>query len=317
MIHRARHRVEEFLFLPESDKWLGFFRISVALQVTFYCLSLRKDWIDLFAITHAGVIKRDLAEAILSAESHYIPRFGWVVHWFAALGCSEQTALVIGWWSLLGAGFLLFIGLFSREAAIIAFFLHLCAVKSSSGLTYGVDNFTSIALFYLAISPLPDQWAADRWLRSVNRKQAQWLGFSRRVLQLHLCLIYFSSGITKCAGAGWWDGTSIWYALVRPPFNLLPAESLIAWQSLFPILGISVCLLETGYPVFIWLRRTRGFWLLAMIAMHLVIGLAMGLYLFAFVMITLNLAAFGFRFPPRTSAARSGAEVAAAVAASS
>jgi hypothetical protein len=261
--------------------------------VTFYCLSLQKDWIDLFAIGRAGVIKRDLAEAILSAESHWIPRFGWLVHFLTSLGCSEQTALAIGWWSLLGAAIFLLFGLFSREAAVVALFLHLCAVKSSSGLSYGVDNFTSIALFYLTISPLPDRWSADHWLRSVSLKRADWLGFSRRVLQLHLCLIYFFSGITKCAGAGWWDGTSIWYALVRPPFNVVPAERLIAWESLFPMLGISVCLLETAYPLFIWMRRTRLIWLLAVITMHLAIGLAMGLYLFAFVMVTLNLAAFG------------------------
>lgn len=295
MIDLVRRRLEKFLFVPEADTWLGFFRVSVALQVIFYCLSLRKDWVDLFAIGRAGMIKRDLAEAILSADSHYIPRFGWVVDLFVGLGFSEQTALTIGWWSLAGSGFLLVLGLFSREAAIVALFLHLCAVKSSSGLTYGVDNFTSISLFYLAISPLPDRWAADRWLRGVRPKLGEWLGFSRRVLQLHLCLIYFFSGITKCAGAGWWDGTSIWYAFVRPPFNLLPAERLIEWQSLFPILGISVCLLETGYPLFIWVRQTRTLWLLAVITMHLAIGIAMGLYLFAFVMITLNLAAFGSR----------------------
>lgn len=295
-MRRLKQRLEEFLFPPSSDTWLGFLRISVALQVIFYCFSLRKDWDDLFALARAGVIKRDLAEAILSAQSHYIPRVGWLVDWFMSLGGSEQTALAIVWWSLLCAAGLLFVGLFSREAAIAALFLHLCAVKSSSGLTYGVDNFTSIGLFYLTISPLPDRWAGDRWLRNVPGKQAHWLGFNRRVLQLHLCLIYFFSGITKCAGAGWWDGTSIWYALVRPPFNLLPPEALIAWKSLFPILGISVCLLETGYPLFIWVRKTRAFWLLAVIAMHLGIGLAMGLYLFAFVMITLNLAAFGARF---------------------
>ncbi|MGI8891164.1 MAG: hypothetical protein ACR2G0_10340 [Chthoniobacterales bacterium] len=294
-MRQLRQRCEEFLFRPDSDAWLGFLRISVALQVIFYCLSLRKDWDDLFALGHAGVIKRDLAEAILSAQSHYIPRFGWLVDLGTSLGWSESTVLAIVWWSLLGVAGLLLVGLFSREAAIAALFLHLCAVKSSSGLTYGVDNFTGIGLFYLMISPLPDRWSLDRWFRRVPGKQSEWLGFFRRVLQLHLCLIYFFSGITKCAGAGWWDGTSIWYALIRPPFNLLPPETLLAWKSLFPIAGISVCLLETGYPLFIWPRKTRGFWLLAVIAMHLGIGLAMGLYLFAFVMITLNLAAFGLQ----------------------
>ena len=295
-MRHSRQRLEEFLFLPESDTWLGFLRVGVALQVIFYCFSLHGDWNELFAINRAGVIKRDLAEAILSAQSHYIPRFGWLVDLVTCFGATEQTALAIVWWSLLCAAGLLFIGLFSRETAIAALFLHLCAVKSSSGLTYGVDNFTSIGLFYLMIAPLPDRWAADRWLRGVPGKAAQWQGFNRRILQLHLCLIYFSSGITKCVGAGWWDGTSIWYALIRPPFNLLPPEMLIPWKSLFPVLGISVCLLETGYPFFIWIPKTRAYWLLAVIAMHLAIGLAMGLYLFAFVMITLNFAAFGPEF---------------------
>ena len=295
-MRNARQRLEEFLFLPDSDTWLGFLRIGVALQVIIYCFSLRKDWNHLFSIDRAGVIKRDLAEAILSAQSHYIPRMGWLVELLTRLGGAEQTALAIVWWSLLCAAGLLLVGLCSREAAIAALFLHLCTVKSSSGLTYGVDNFTSIGLFYLMTAPLPDRWAADRWLRSVPGKHAQWQGFNRRILQLHLCLIYFFGGITKCAGAGWWDGTSIWYALIRPPFNLLPPETLIAWKSLFPILSISVFFLETGYPLFIWVRKTRAFWLIAVIAMHLAIGLAMGLYLFALVMITLNFAAFGPEF---------------------
>jgi len=190
----------------------------------------------------------------------------------------------------------LLIGLFSREAAIATLFLHLCAVKSTSGLTYGVDNFTSIGLFYIMIAPLPDRWAVDSWLRNRSRRDNHLQGFHRRILQLHLCLIYFFGGITKSAGAGWWDGTSIWYALIRPPFNLLSPETLIVWKHLFPILSISVCLLETGYPLFIWLRKTRTLWLVAVITMHLAIGLAMGLYLFALVMITLNVAAFGTEF---------------------
>jgi hypothetical protein len=70
-------------------------------------------------------------------------------------------------------------------------------------------------------------------------------------------------------------------------------ETLIAWKNLFPALSISVCLLETGYPIFIWLGKTRTFYLVAIITMHLAIGLAMGLYLFALVMITLNFAASG------------------------
>ena len=47
------------------------------------------------------------------------------------------------------------------------------------------------------------------------------------------------------------------------------------------------------YPVGIWLKRTKRFWLLSIISMHLFIGIFLGLYLFAGIMILLNLTAFG------------------------
>jgi hypothetical protein len=41
------------------------------------------------------------------------------------------------------------------------------------------------------------------------------------------------------------------------------------------------------------MKKTRFFWLVCILAMHVAIGVTMGMYLFAFVMIVLNLAAFG------------------------
>ncbi|PYJ39440.1 MAG: hypothetical protein DME84_01715 [Verrucomicrobia bacterium] len=70
-------------------------------------------------------------------------------------------------------------------------------------------------------------------------------------------------------------------------------EILIRLKYLFPVAGIAICLLEISYPVFIWNRRTRGIWLMCICAMHLAIGLTMGMYLFASIMIVLNVAAFG------------------------
>ena len=159
-------------------------------------------------------------------------------------------------------------------------------------LAYGVDTFTTIGLFYLMIAPLPDRFAVDSILWKPRLRDPERLGFHRRVLQLHLCLIYFFGGISKSIGIDWWNGDSIWRALTRPPFNLIAPELLARSVPLLAALGIAVCLLETGYPIFIWIRRTRVPWLLGVLVMHLSIGLAMGLYLFALIMIVLNLAAF-------------------------
>jgi Vitamin K-dependent gamma-carboxylase len=132
----------------------------------------------------------------------------------------------------------------------------------------------------------------SRW-REWPPKNAQLQSFCQRVLQLHLCVIYFFSGLTKLLGTGWWNGESLWRALTRPPFDMVPSEVLIHGRYLFIPLGLGICLLETSYPIFIWPRRTRLIWLVGIIAMHGAIAALMGLYLFGFIMAVLNVAAFG------------------------
>jgi hypothetical protein len=143
------------------------------------------------------------------------------------------------------------------------------------------------------VAPLPDRWSIDYRSRKIPLKHGQLHGFFRRVLQLHLCLIYFFGGLAKSFGPGWWTGESIWRALAHPPFNVMAPESLVHWRALFPIASISTVLLEIAYPFLIWSRYTRRVWLPGILIMHVGIGLFMGMYLFGLVMIILNLAAFG------------------------
>jgi len=288
-----RKRLLEFLFPAEPHTWLSILRLGLGLQVTLYSSSLRNDWNYLLSETGTGLISRDLAEALLSVESHFVPRLGWLVALGEHLGLREETLLSVAWICLLAAGCSLLLGLACRFSAILAWFLHLCAAKSGGFLSYGVDNFMTIGLFYLMLSPLPDRYSLDWRLRAYRSKDPQFFGFWRRVLQLHLCLIYFFSGLTKCLGSGWWDGSNLWRALIRPPFNIIPPEILVRWNYFLPVLGISICLIETGYPVFIWLKKTRMIWLICIFGMHIAIGFTMGMYLFALVMIILNAAAFG------------------------
>jgi len=287
----SKERLLGFLSPADTDNWLAVLRVGLGFQVMFYSLSLGNDWNELFG--GAGISSRHLAEAVLSVESHFVPRLGWFAALGEHLGLREETVLSVAWICLVVAGCSLLLGLACRFSAILAWFLHLCAAKSGGFVSYGVDNFMTIGLFYLMLSPLPDRYSLDWRLRELRPKNPQLLGFWRRVLQLHLCIIYFFSGLTKCLGPGWWDGSNVWRALIRPPFNIIDPEILVRWKYLFPVTGIFICLLEIGYPVFIWSSKTRKIWLIGICAMHLGIGLTMGMYLFAFVMIILNLAAFG------------------------
>jgi Vitamin K-dependent gamma-carboxylase len=286
-------QVNAWFFGGTSDNWLAALRMGLGLQLILYCITSRADWHQMFASQPGSFVTRDLTEAIVTIGSELIPRMSWLISAGESIGLSEATVLWAVWTALLAAGGCLLVGIFCRSAAITAWFFHLSAIKSSALLSYGVDNFTSIGLFYLLLSPLPDHLALDSKWRKWPLKNAGRHSFWRRVLQVHVCVIYFFSGTTKLLGSGWWSGESIWRALTRPPFDIVSSEVLIQGKYLFIPLGLGICLLETTYPIFIWPRRTRPIWLVGMIGMHGAIAALMGLYLFGLIMIVLNIAAFG------------------------
>ena len=307
-LHTGWQRFLGFLFPSESDAWLTVFRIGLGLEVTLYALFLRNDWHNLFASSGKGLVARELGEAITSFESPLIPKFGWLIAVGRTLNISEETVLTVAWVGLLSAGCLLLLGLLSRPAAIVAWFVHLCAAESGGLLAYGADNFMTTALFYLMLSPLPDRYSFDHWVAKTKPKNSHALGFWQRVLQVHLCFVYFVGGLAKFLGNGWWDGSNLWRSLIRPPFNLVTPDLLVQFKYVLPSLGISIFLLEMSYPVFIWAKRTRRIWLGCILAMHAAIGLMMGLYLFAIVMIVMNLAAFGVPSASRRTQTSGGTE---------
>ena len=288
-----RRRISQWFFYPESDQWISILRVGVAIQLIGLLISVRADWSQLLSSGGHAFVSRDLNEALLSLESQLIPRIGWLVDAAKRVGIGEQAALEWCWYFLALLSGLLLIGLFCRFTAVLTWFVYLAAVNSGGYLTYGVDALTTTGLFYLMLSPLPDRLSLDhRWWKKSPGDPCL-LGFWRRVLQIHLCLIYFFSGVTKALGSGWWDGANLWRALTRPPFDIISPDILVHFKYVYPIAGIGIWLLEIGYPFFTWQRQLRRPWLIAILVMHVGIGLAMGMYLFASVMVVLNLAAFG------------------------
>ena len=164
-MHRIRENILRFWFPAVSDRWLAVLRIGVGLQVVLYTLSLRRDWNHFFDARSYGLVSRDLSEAVLSVDGPLIPRLGWLVVLASHIGVSESATLLLVWIGLLAAGCFLLVGLFCRPAAILAWFLYLSATKSAQLLSYGMDNLTTTALFYLMLLPLPDTASLDARIR--------------------------------------------------------------------------------------------------------------------------------------------------------
>lgn len=153
-----------------------------------------------------------------------------------------------------------------------------------SAFSYGVDYLAASALFYCLCTP---------------QSRPAWHTPAIRLLQLHLCIIYFFGGLAKSLGVTWWNGEALWKAMGQP-YHLAQAPDLVAWLGQYPWLwavgGGAVVMLELCYPLFIWLQHTRPYWLWSIIGMHVGIALFIGLFQFAAVMILLNLVAFHFPY---------------------
>lgn len=177
------------------------------------------------------------------------------------------------------------LGLAARASTFATWFLHFLLLESSSLSSYGVDSFLNISLFYCMI-------VAHRDSANFSRTT----GLVLRLLQFHLCLIYFTAGLEKAKGTEWWAGEAIWRSVMQPQFQTFD----LSWLAWFPALAIiaswSTILIEMAYPLMIWSSRTRPTWLAATVALHLMIGLFLGLHFFAGTLIIMNVAAFGTKY---------------------
>jgi hypothetical protein len=117
-------------------------------------------------------------------------------------------------------------------------------------------------------------------------------------VQIHLCIVYLTSGIAKASGRAWWNGAAMWEALTMPDFRTFDFSWLARHQWLAVLAGWTVLLWELGYVALVWPRCTRRLWVPMIVAMHLGIMIFMGLYVFGAIMIVLTISAFAVRAEP-------------------
>ena len=259
---------------------LTILRLGAGLSVLGYLIGIRHEWSRFFATQGDLVTLREVTEVVTATQSPWIPTLRWWTEPLVYIGVPQTIAVGCMWWILLTAGVCLVVGLMPRAMACVAWLGHLMATGSSSFASYGADSFVSIALFYLAVASFTAPMSTGR--RKVFA-----------MMQVHLSIAYFYGGLAKMMGRGWWTGESMWRALTRPPFNVIDPVVLSHCQALLMVSGIAICFLELLYPVMMWVPRTRQPWLALVCLMHIGIAIAMKMPQFGFIMIVLNLIAFG------------------------
>jgi hypothetical protein len=188
----------------------------------------------------------------------------------------------------------LFLGWKARAFGAAAWLLHGLTVNSGYLSLYGVDTMIHICLFYCVWMPVGDAFSLQQLLFGKSATPSFMARISLRTLQVHLCIIYLSTGIAKIRGTQWRNGEAIWRALMQPQFSVFD----MSWLASVPFIAKMICweviVLELGYAFLIWNCKTRPVWVALIIGLHLSIGIFMGLWMFSALMIIMNGTAFGF-----------------------
>lgn len=283
--------INGFFFKPFSNKSLSFFRIAIAIFCIIQISSIYPDLLNLFG--EQGFVRRDILEVLLE---DYMPRINWLGDLLLPFGFSEIDTLYGLFYSYILALILMGIGFKTRFFSILAWFIHLLFFGSGDAFMYGVDYVTTSCLFYCMILPVNQHFSMDALLKKETDRLAKPTIFPIRILQLHLCLIYIFAGLSKMIGVHWWNGEGIWRSVMLPDFYQYDLSWLANYPVVLMIMGWTVLLFEVGYPFLIFYRKTRLICLLGVISMHVGIGLFMGLYQFAAILIIMNISAFGSEY---------------------
>jgi hypothetical protein len=236
------------------------------------------------------------------------------------------------WMAVIHAGvlvcMLLFaLGLWTPVTGIATWLGMLSYVNRGSTTFFGMDTIMNVLVLYLTLAhlfarPGTAALSLDRllWRLRAARRAGLKLAevgtgdtlsssatFAIRLMQIHFCIIYLASGLSKLMGSGWWNGQAMWGVTANYEFNMLHLEyyrALISWLSRHRILweismtgGAAFTLgLEIGFPFLVWSRRLRPLMVTGAVLLHTGIALVMGLTSFSLMMMAL-LVSF---IPPET-----------------
>ena len=184
------------------------------------------------------------------------------------------------------------IGLWTRVTS----FLSLCVVISFANRVpaalFGLDQINLLLTLYLTVGPSGQALSLDRWL--ARRRLGSDLppptpsasaNLALRLIQVHMCVIYFFAGVSKLQGSSWWTGEAMWRAFANLEYQSWDMTWL-AWHPWLINLMTHVSILwEISFCVLIWKPLWRPIMLAGAVALHIGIGAFLGMWTFGLVML--------------------------------
>jgi hypothetical protein len=191
--------------------------------------------------------------------------------------------------------FCLFVGLFSRIAAVLAYLLAVSYVQRvTPGGFFGLDKTNCMLAMYLLLGPCGARYSLDRLWRlrrgsAADPPPSTSANLAVRLMQVHLCVMYLFSGLAKMEGASWQMGSAVWWAAASFEYQSISLLWLASWPMLVAVLTHATVFWETFYCCLVWNRFARPIVLWMALAVHGGIAVFLGMITFGLAMIFANL----------------------------
>jgi hypothetical protein len=238
--------------------------------------------------------------------------------WSLWFHLTDPTWMAVAHTVILVIMLLFTIGFCTRITSVLTWLAALCYIQRAQTTLFGMDTMMNILLVYLMIAPsgaalsvdrLIARWWALRKARLANRPAPPWeaprasatANFVTRLIQIHFCIIYMTSGLAKLQGGAWWNGTALWGTMANAefaPMNFALYEDMLRWLAQHRFLWelatsggvVFTLVMEIGLPFMIWVPKLRWVMIIGAVLLHTGIALTMGLTTFGLFMLCMILA---------------------------
>ena len=217
--------------------------------------------------------------------------FAWShLDWFAGSSTWLLVVHCVGMFVVL----LFAAGVQTRVTSILAALIAISYSNRSIGADFGLDQILTFLCLYCAIGNSGGAYSIDRMLAFGKSVPAPWpsvtTNIAIRLIQVHLCVVYFFAAIGKLQGTTWWSGEAVWLAMASYEYQQIDMTWLAHYLPLVSAMTLLSLFWELLYPVLVWPRLTRPIMLVSAVFVHLGIGLCMGMIEFGLVMLVANMA---------------------------
>ena len=198
------------------------------------------------------------------------------------------------------AGTLLMLGVFTRASTIVTLLLWVSLYVSNPFVGSGGDAILRMVLLYLCFTDAGRHWSVDARLRprrvevrdTVPPWMATLLHNLAMILIVHqIVMVYLASSFWKIQSSVWRDGTAVYYPLQTDAYSPWhdALQPLYASSAFIAAATYTAIVVQLFFPVFLLYRPARLAALVVITAMHLGIGLMMGIMYFSLVMIAVDM----------------------------